>query len=429
MAYENFDIYTEGADEGNDIVKTDSNTLTFTTFDAIDVTGYWYKDHGVGHFGGDFDHKFECQFSNFVNPPSAVFVYFWGMSNTVGDLHAAKTAGDDGCGFGVYSDTPQLWLRVLEAGSWSEDKWLNPGPQLSTTYYVNAPRDDDGGANSTGQYVAYIRTGSHTGTLRDTLTVDASAGEQNDFRYYFPISSADYNGGADTVDGFSQNHDLQEVVDLTIQDPVHGHIIDVVSAQRVKPLIVMDSVHEQISDKVSFTRLRNLSPIDSIHSQILDKVSPTRLRNIDPTDSIHDQVADKVLPTRLRNLSVQEPVHDQIVDRINAQRVKELLIQQAIHAQITDSIVPTRTRRLSIRDAISSQVVDVLGLQRLRTLTVQDAIHDHFTDRVAITRLTPDRPIALFTAKNVTQYFVAINLKYRHGAKNEAFYFVAKDAM
>ena len=50
------------------------------------------------------------------------------------------------------------------------------GSAASTTYYITLHRDDDGGANSTGQYTLEIRTGSHTGVLQETLSIDSSAG-------------------------------------------------------------------------------------------------------------------------------------------------------------------------------------------------------------------------------------------------------------
>ena len=174
---EDFTTYTE-VDNGADISKTASK-ITATAARSRQDQFYVYKDMGAGFFDGDFTHQFEIEFSS-VGGNSVVA--FWMLSNSVKDFYGVVNGSEDGIVFNLYDDNPgeDLSLKVVENGSATTDTWSNPGPQASTTYYITITRDDDGGVNNTGRITAEIRTGSHAGALQDTLTVDCSAGEQND---------------------------------------------------------------------------------------------------------------------------------------------------------------------------------------------------------------------------------------------------------
>lgn len=205
MAYEDFTTYTE-VDPGNDITVDSSTKVSWVDLQARDITAHLYKDKGIDYFSGDFTHKFEVQFSNVANITQMAF---WALANSVGDIEDWKSANEDAHMFNIYDDTENLDLYILENGATVYDRWAAPGPLASTTYFIEIVRDDDGGANNTGRLTAYIRTGSHTGTLQDTLVVDCSAGEQNDFRYLYAVQTRDTaNPGG--VDGFTQNLDIGE---------------------------------------------------------------------------------------------------------------------------------------------------------------------------------------------------------------------------
>ncbi len=64
--------------------------------------------------------------------------------------------------------------------------------------------------------MAYIRTGSHAGVLKDTLTIDAAAGEQNDYQYGYCVATRDDSANTNVRNGFTQNLDLQEAEGLSI---------------------------------------------------------------------------------------------------------------------------------------------------------------------------------------------------------------------
>jgi hypothetical protein len=201
MAYEDFNTYDE-TDEGGNVTVTASKIswalLTRAQSSHVSLS------KGSAHFGGDLEHKFRCQHSNVFASPLACF---WALANTQADYKALIDAGADAAMFYHYT-AANLRLVALENGAPVTDQWA--GASSSVTYYVTVRRDDDGGANGTGQYTAEVRTGGHAGTLKDTLTVDCSAGEQNDFEYVFGLMSYDDNDAGNRSSGFTENLDLQE---------------------------------------------------------------------------------------------------------------------------------------------------------------------------------------------------------------------------
>jgi hypothetical protein len=207
MAYEDFTTFTE-SDEGNDVTIDSATKVSWVNLYVNQQTAYLYKDKGVDHFSGDFTHKFELYFSELG--------YFhtlthWMLANIVGDLKELVDASEDGCciyALNDFWDNEDLKLAVVENGGQTVDTWAAPGPQLSTLYFIEIVRDDNGGANNTGRYTAYIRTGSHTGVLQDTLVVDSSAGEQNDFRYLYALATYDNADNWEVSDGYTQNLDI-----------------------------------------------------------------------------------------------------------------------------------------------------------------------------------------------------------------------------
>ena len=203
MGYENFTTYTE-VDPGNDITVDSATKVSWVDFRTRVDTAYLYKDKGLNHFNGDFNHKFEIQDVAGYRSLGC----HWALTKSVKDYEAIVVANEDGLFFFNYNDSYNLYLRIVENGSLLSDVWA--GNLASTTYFIEIVRDDDGGANNTGRLTAYIRTGSHTGVLKDTLVIDSSAGEQNDFQYVFAVTSADNNDNLNTSDGYTENLDIGE---------------------------------------------------------------------------------------------------------------------------------------------------------------------------------------------------------------------------
>ncbi len=203
MANEDFTTYTE-VDPEADISKTASTTSLTSISES--ANSYVYKDFGVNHFSGDLIHEFEFQTSNEVGATWAGT--FYALENFLGTGPGSVSNGGDAFRF-FKNGNEALYIYLQENGSISSDNTI--ALAQAVTYFITVVRNDSGGANNTGLYTVYIRTGSHTGTLVDTLTVTSAAGEQNDFRYMYSYQRIQASG-SDTSDGFIQNLNLNEAV-------------------------------------------------------------------------------------------------------------------------------------------------------------------------------------------------------------------------
>lgn len=209
MAYEDFTTYTE-VDEGGNVTVT-TNKVSWVDLDT-DETSFLYKDMTVDFFDGDFTHKFECQVSG-RDAGNPLFAY-WMVANDIGDIFFLINNSNDFIFFTYFYSSVtgnNFELTLWENGAPGEADVFD-GPTDGVTYYVTISRDDDGGANNTGQIKAYIRTGSHSGSLVDTLSVDCAAGEQNDYRYIYALCSYDESAADEDASGHTERLDLSPVI-------------------------------------------------------------------------------------------------------------------------------------------------------------------------------------------------------------------------
>lgn len=204
MAYEDFTTYDE-TDEGDNVTVIASKVSWVSL--TRGESSYVSKSKGSNHFSGDFTHQFVCNFSDRF---SYALVGAWALANVQNDLKGIVDSSGDGLFFGQESSALVFKLYTVENGSLNGD--ISITFTASTDYYVTIVRDDDGGANSTGQITATIRTGSHVGSVFDILTVDCGVGEQNDFEYIYGLQGYDSgSGGAGSISGYTENLDLNEV--------------------------------------------------------------------------------------------------------------------------------------------------------------------------------------------------------------------------
>lgn len=197
MAYENFLVDYAEVDGGDDVARA-TNKVSWVNLPR-NVHSYVYRNMGLDHFSGDFEHQFEIKWTARSGTGIAAW---WAIYDGIGSL-----AQQSGNGYALYLQDTNIVLATVEGGSTIDtESWTST---INTLYFITIVRDDNGGVNSTGQITAYIRTGSHAGNLEATLTVDNSAGEQNDMQYVYALSS--YNdGNASTWSGYIENLDLGE---------------------------------------------------------------------------------------------------------------------------------------------------------------------------------------------------------------------------
>ena len=200
----NLATFTETDDESQ-IDSVTPAQVTWTDMEQ-DYTEIVYRDYGANYFNGDFSFRFTCQYANIDNWGITAFFVLNKNLESGGVTTNTTEETDDLVSFRIYDNdgTEELKLHVYEDGvSTAADTWASPSP--STDYYITITRDYDGGANSTGQYKVYIRTGSHSGTLQDTLSVDSIVGEQNDFQYLFVLDGWEKAIGSRESDGYTKD--------------------------------------------------------------------------------------------------------------------------------------------------------------------------------------------------------------------------------
>ena len=157
MAYED---YTSG-----DWTETDTGGIYSVTTNKVEVTGYDFpgggsrltKDGGASHFGTTSTHQFEITFDN-LGEIQPFYIYILG--DTVGD--SFDLSGDEidiyiNEGDGNYT----LILELFDESTSDESITLATG----TKYYIEVIR------TATPLTTVKIRTGSHTGTLIDTISI------------------------------------------------------------------------------------------------------------------------------------------------------------------------------------------------------------------------------------------------------------------
>lgn len=183
---ENFMVDYVEVDAGTRISRNES-TISFT-FVPTNEDNYVYKDAGVAHFGSaDLSHRFVTNTTFSGN--NASMSWRWGVSTIIDDYKGMGTALANAMAFN--SNGGKYQLKVMEDGVTITDSFDTS--MLNTPCYVTIDFDADGGTNGTGLLTATIRTGSHTGDIADTLTINRSAGKAYTYQYLYGFNS--FNSG------------------------------------------------------------------------------------------------------------------------------------------------------------------------------------------------------------------------------------------
>lgn len=168
-------------------------SVTMADLQTLNTDSYVYVDYGAGYFSGDFTLKGVFKITG--SSGTSAQIRFLLLANLIDDALGIDDAGGDYqtvlwyISAGVY----YFGMEIVEDGSYRID--FSVAVLTDTNYYVTFSRDDDAGVNGTGQLTAEIHTTAYhpDGTHIDALTLDCSAGQQNDFRYLYPLDT--YNSG------------------------------------------------------------------------------------------------------------------------------------------------------------------------------------------------------------------------------------------
>lgn len=204
MANENFTGYTESDPNGRLTVtasKVDISGLQRSDADTWVAKGFHFE-----HLNGDFEHKFEI----YIDSSSGNECWpggIWCLTDVIEGRKPIRDAGDNLLGVVAAVDAggnPNIQLCEEHGGSQYTDTFTTASADL--VYYCTFKRDESVGTY--GAAYLYIRTGSHEGTLQDTLVLTLH--EKVDFQY--GLAGLTFGAGPDTdqFTGYIQNLDLQE---------------------------------------------------------------------------------------------------------------------------------------------------------------------------------------------------------------------------
>lgn len=206
MAVEDFTTYTEV--DPNTRVTVTATRVTATAITANE-DAYVYKDKGVAHFSGNFEHWLETLIGDAGGTGAAWGA--WGLSNDLDDFYGLYTADKEHHVLmsSVVPTTYWRWyLREVDnAGNLYQDSWTaaNEAAFENTQLYWKVIRDEAVGTY--GTLYAYMYSDAARTVLVDTLAVTLH--EKMDFRYVFGGWSYDANDN-DVITAYAQNLDLKE---------------------------------------------------------------------------------------------------------------------------------------------------------------------------------------------------------------------------
>jgi len=188
---ENFNTYTE-EDPNSVIVITSPTRIDWTDMQENDQA-YVYKDFGVNHFNGDFEHWIDMDFGVTSNNGQ----FFWALTNLVDDLIDIDAASGDYLALFASMEIDARrhpYLMECDGGAVYSDTGnmnLPPGFLVPGTYW-RIWRDEAVGTYGTIYCDIYstaaLRAARGSGDL-DRLSV-ALHTSKKDFRYLFPLCSA-----------------------------------------------------------------------------------------------------------------------------------------------------------------------------------------------------------------------------------------------
>jgi len=167
MAYVDFVNDCTEIDPDSEIDVT--TNLISTNATDYDAGAYVYYDGGASHFGTTLTHQFEFTINNFEN---VGLNSCYALSNSNSASFGSKDifVSCDGGG--------STYVILIFLWDWS-DYDVSAELDIGTKYFITVER------NATPNTILTIRTGSHTGSVVDTLTI---TDDGSSFRYLYPFA-------------------------------------------------------------------------------------------------------------------------------------------------------------------------------------------------------------------------------------------------
>lgn len=216
MSVEDLTTYTE-VDPGTYLSVTSSRSTFTNMTQAIDA--YVYKDKGVDHFDGNFEHLitvYQGQTENIGDP----YVTHWCLANMVNDyyyifLNADSLAIDVRS---LHGSPPYITIQLRETVAGTRYSFTAHDESINTPYYLKIKRNEAVGTYGT----IYCYIYSDSGRTNLLATLSGALHEKEDFRYIYTTQSWNSGSSNSICDGYSENLDLQEAIGWTNIAKVSG---------------------------------------------------------------------------------------------------------------------------------------------------------------------------------------------------------------
>jgi len=200
VAVEDFTTYTEVDPNGH--ITVSANTVDVSAL-GMDEDAYVYKDFGVDHFKGDFEHLLDLTLTS--GSGDGAWALAHSLTNLVDDWHTIHAGGGDelGVSYEWDEDTGKWYIRLHEvaSGSGARD---DSSTYDADSFYLKFKRDESVGTY--GTLYCYIYSDAARTNLLETLSLSLHA--KTDFRYCYATQSV--NPGYDRcVTATIANLDLQ----------------------------------------------------------------------------------------------------------------------------------------------------------------------------------------------------------------------------
>lgn len=200
-----------------------------------DFHSWFYKDHGAGHWGGDWSYDLILYVSSMESSGQGLFL----VSDEKGTYQDLVSGSDNFCFLNVSGDGGSNNINCGYNFGGTSGTSSSYSFSTGTVYYCRFSRDDDGGGG-TGQLRLQIWTGDWDDTSVSDVTLNLPS--QQDFRY--TLFSTRDDTGSDRVSFYVEDLDLGEgggVEDFSDGTWVWGDLTCQVSgeSQHIHPKIGM----------------------------------------------------------------------------------------------------------------------------------------------------------------------------------------------
>ena len=203
---EDFTTYTEVDPNGR--ITVTSPKVAWADL-SCNEDAHVYKDKGVNHFAGDFEHLVENQLTSAA---ANAWVVTWMVANDIDDWNGLRGASLSHLAVydfrGTSPAVEPIWGIFEQDGASAYNDETPTGLfSFGTTYYLKIKRDESVGTY--GTIYGYIYSDVARTTLLDTLTV-ALHTSKKDYRYIYGADTHNIALSTHYQTGFTENLDLQE---------------------------------------------------------------------------------------------------------------------------------------------------------------------------------------------------------------------------